>query len=237
MQSRLLAQLTLLALIGVGLGVPSLAQSAKTPPPTPPPGWNQTVTKDQPGVTAQEFDAKQTAIIRKVTTYFNEMTDMKGTFVQTSADNKRLRGKFYVKRPTFFRFEYNLPSRQLIVSDGTNMSIQDHDLKTDDRYGLDRTPFRLILRKDVDLLRDARILEVGEEGDRIVLALQDKDPDTPGRIKLFLSKKAPMELKEWVTTDSQGLDTRVELTEFAKADDLDPKLFVPPPIMLQKLQQ
>ena len=103
------------------------------------------------------------------------------------------------------------------------MAIQDHDLKTDDRSGLDKTPFRVLLRKDVDLLRDARILEVGEDDDRIVLALQDKNPDTPGRIKLFLQETATLELKEWITTDAQGLDTRVELTEFDKAEDLDAK--------------
>jgi outer membrane lipoprotein-sorting protein len=165
------------------------------------------------------------------------MGDMKGSFVQIGADNKRARGKFYVKRPGKFRFEYNLPSKQLIVSDGTYMAIQDLDLKTDDRYGLDQTPFRVVLRKDVDLLRDARILEVGENEDRIVLALQDKSPDTPGRIKLFLLKKPTLELKEWITTDSQGLDTRVELNDFAKVENLDPKLFVPAPIGLQKFQQ
>ena len=43
-----------------------------------------------------------------------------------------------------------------------------------------------------------------------------------------------MELKEWITTDSQGLDTRVELIDFGKADDLDPNLFVPPCMALQK---
>lgn len=231
MHARLLAPLALLALGATVLCVPGLAQTKA------PPNWNATVTKDQAApASGQEFDKKQMELISKITSYFNDMPDMKGSFVQTSSDNKRLRGKFYVKRPSFFRFEYASPSRQLIVSDGTYMAIQDHDLKTDDRYGLDKTPFRIILRKDVDLIRDAKILEVGEEGDKVVLALQDKNPDTPGKIKLYLSKKAPMELKEWVTTDSQGQDTRVELHDFAKADDLDPKLFVPPPVSLQKVQ-
>lgn len=236
MQARSLAQLALVATVGVGLVGPSLAQSAKAPTPAAVPGWNQTVTKEG-GVAGQEFNAKQIDIINKVSAYFNQMGDIKGSFVQTSADNKRLRGKFYIKRPGQFRFEYNLPSKQVIVSDGKYLAIQDHDLKTDDRWGLDQTPFRVLLRKDVDLLRDARILEVGEVDDKIVLALQDKSPDTVGRIKLFLLKKPPMDLKEWITTDSQGLDTRVELTEFAKAENLDPDLFVPPPIALQKLRQ
>ena len=57
-----------------------------------------------------------------------------------------------------------------------------------------------------------------------------------GRLKLLFQKAPAIELKEWVTIDSQGLETKVELLEFAKADNLDDKLFVPPPVFLQKLQ-
>jgi outer membrane lipoprotein-sorting protein len=233
MQARV--QVAWVAMLGAALAAPSFAQGAKTPPPTDS-TWSQTVTK-APAVEGQELDARQLEIVNAVSTYFNQMGEMKGAFVQISADNKRLRGKVYVKRPGQFRFEYNLPSRQLIISDGTYVAIQDHDLKTDDRPSLDNTPFRIILRNDVDLLRDARILEAGETEDRIFLAVQDKNPDTAGRIKLILQRKPHLELKEWITTDSQGLDTRVELPEFAKVEGLDPKLFVPPPIALQKLQQ
>lgn len=231
MNIRLPAQLALMAVAGVALASAGLAQSSKSPPATAQP-WSQTVSKEQ----GKEFDAKQIDLIKKVSAYFNQMGDVKGTFIQTSADNKRLRGKFYFKRPGRFRFEYFAPSKQVIISDGKYMAVQDHDLKTDDRYGLDQTPFRVLLRKDVDLLNDAKILEVGENDDKIVLSLQDKSPDTVGRIKVFLQKKQHLELREWITTDSQGLDTRVELTEFQKADDLDANLFVPPPIALQKVQ-
>jgi len=34
-----------------------------------------------------------------------------------------------------------------------------------------------------------------------------------------------MELKEWVTTDAQGLNTRVELLGLEKSNDLDSNLF------------
>lgn len=233
MQSRL--QVACVAVLGAVMAAPTLAQSAKAPPPGDS-TWSQTITK-APAVEGQELNPKQVEIVKAVNAYFNQMSEMKGLFVQISADNKRLRGKVYVKRPGQFRFEYNLPSRQLIISDGKYLAIQDHDLKTDDRPSLDNTPFRVLLRNDVDLLRDARILEVGDTGDRIFLALQDKNPDTVGRIKLYLQKKPELELKEWITTDSQGLETRVELPEFSKVEGLDPNLFVPPPIALQKLQQ
>jgi len=239
MHARISAQLAAIAVVAL---VPAwaLAQDAKKPVPPNPVGaggtWSQTVNKEA-AIAGEEFDKKQMELIQKVTTYFNQMTEIKGLFVQTSADNKRVRGKFYVKQPGRFRFDYNAPSRLVILSDGQYMAIQDFDMKTDDRVELDRTPFRVLLRKDVDLLRDAHILEVKEVDDVIALALQDRNPDNPGRIKLFLGKKPNLELKEWITTDSQGLDTRVELTEVAKAESLDPALFRANSMVFQRLNQ
>lgn len=228
--------LAFIVMAGAALAGTAVAQGTKSPPQGPLQNWNQTVTKE-PDAPGQEFDARQLSLIQTVSTYFNLMGDMKGNFVQLSADNKRLRGKFYLRRPGQFRFEYNLPSKQIVLSDGKYLVIQDLDLKTDNRWGLDQTPFRVLLRNDVDLLRDARILEIGETEDRIILALQDKSPDTVGKIKLFLQKAPAVELREWITTDSQGLETRVELQEFSKAENLDPNLFVPSSVALQKLQQ
>jgi len=125
----------------------------------------------------------------------------------------------------------------LILSDGEWMAIQDLDMNTDDRVELDRTPFRLLLKKDVDLLRDAHITEVKEVDDVIVLGLRDRNPDNPGRIKLVLTRKPAVELKEWITTDSQGLDTRVELTEVNKTEQLDPAMFKAKSLVFQKMNQ
>ena len=233
------ARLALFAAFGAALACGAAAQERKTIPANPVGvggNWTQTITKEG-GVAGQEFDPKQIALINRVSSYFNDMTEIKGTFVQTTAaDSKRMRGKFYVKRPGRFRFDYSLPSRQVVMSNGQYLIIQDHDLKTDDRVSLDRTAFRVLLREDVDLLRDAQILEVGEEKDRIVLTLQDKSPDTHGRIKLLLVKQPKLELREWITTDQQGVETRVVLTELVKTEDLDAAMFNPPPIFIQKLQ-
>ena len=109
-------------------------------------------------------------------------------------------------------------------------------MNNEDRVALDNTPFRLLLRKDVDLIRDARIVEAQEADDLLIVALQDKDPEAPGRIKLFLSTKPALELKEWVTTDAQGLDTRVEIFELVKSEELDQSLFKIQPLGFNKLQ-
>lgn len=183
------------------------------------------------------LDDKQSAAVKDVSKYFNDLKQLKGSFNQTNADGKKLRGKFFIKQPGKFRFDYGSGSKMIIVSDGKYLSIQDLDLKTDSSWELDRTPFRLLLRKDVDLLRDAAILDVQDVDDLIILSVQDKSPDTLGRIKLFLGKKPTLELKEWVTTDAQGIDTRIEIADLNRAEDIPADTFTPKSPTLQRIQQ
>ena len=124
-----------------------------------------------------ELDARQVTLVKKVSDYFSDLHTVYGDFVQTSSDNHRMKGKFYVQRPGRFRFDYARPSRQIVISDGQYLAVEDLDLNTEDRVELDQTPFRLILSSDVNLVRDALIIEVGEADDLIVVALQDKNPD------------------------------------------------------------
>jgi len=225
------------AAAGLGLTLCSAALSAQeakkgvAPNPAGAGTWNANVAPEPSG--SITLDEGQTAIIKRVDAYFNELANLKGSFVQTSADKKRMRGKFYLKKPGRFRFDYALPSKQVILSDGKFLRIQDHDLGNEDAIELDQTPFRILLRKDVDLLRDARISEVQEAPDLIVISLQDKSPDSVGRIRLILVKKPGLELKEWVTSDAQGLDTRIELADLDKSEDIDASLFKAQPMIKQ----
>lgn len=235
--------LATVAAAGVALaGLDASAQTAPVQRPAPPAPvaagpagtWDPKVAPG-PGTAGITLDDKQTGMVKRVSVYFNELNNLKGSFVQTGADRKRMKGKFHLKRPGRFRFDYALPSKQIIISDGQSLAIQDLDLNNEDRIELDQTPFRLLLRKDVDLLRDARIIDAQEADDLLILSLQDKDPDAPGRIKLFLTTKPGLELKEWVTTDAQGLDTRVEIADLNKAEEIDAKLFKIQPVGLNKM--
>ena len=213
------------ALVCFSLAFSAAAQDPKQQPSNPLGNWGNTKVIAEPSVTGLTLDAKQTTLVKSVSAYFNEMINLKGSFVQTDAEKQRLRGRFLVKRPGRLRFEYSLPSKQLIVSDGDMLAVQDLDLNTDDRIRLDQTTFRILLKQDVDLIRDARILDVQDADDLIILALQDKNSDAAGRIRLFLTKSPKLELKEWVTTDAQGRDTRVEITGLNTTEDIDAALF------------
>jgi outer membrane lipoprotein-sorting protein len=198
-------------------------------------GWAGTIST-QRAVNGHPFDESQLAVIKIVSDYFNELNNLKGLFVQTDPDKKHFRGRFYVKRPGRFRFDYGMPNRKVVVSDGTYLAIQDLDLNNEDVLELDKTPFRLLLGKDVDLMRDARIVDVQESQDLITLALQDKSPDALGRITLYLTKRPTLDLKEWVTTDAQGLETRVEVSDLVKTEDLDANLFKRTNTMLRQVR-
>ncbi len=184
--------------------------------------WNAEVSAGNQGII---LDESQTKVVKAVSDYFNALTTLQGSFVQTTSDQKKMKGKFSLLRPGKFRFDYALPSKQIIISDGEQLAIQDLDLRNEDRIQLDQTPFRLLLRKDVDLARDAKIMEVQQAEDLMVVALMDKSPDTPGRIKVYLATKPGVVLKEWVTTDAQGIETRVEIANVVKGDKLDPSAF------------
>ena len=230
-----LASVALIALMVIAVAEPALAQDAQK-------AGSASQLVGTPGETKGDrrdaaLTSAQVELVQKVSAYFNEMSGLKGDFIQTNAAGTRLRGKFYVKRPGRFRFDFARPSRLVIVSDGQHVAIQDHDLKTEDRWQLDQTPFGTLLRQDVDLLRDARLLEVLDAGDTIVIAFQEKTEKAPGALTMFFAKKPALELKRWVTKDLQGLDTQIELSRIEKNDEFDPDFFKPAPIALERLRR
>lgn len=213
------------------------APPAKQPPANPVgAGW-ETKSTPAPNVDGVTLDPTQTAAIAKVNAYFNGTEFLQGRFVQTDPDKKASKGKIYLSRPGKFRFEYSRPSRKIIVSDGKYLAIQDLDLKSEDTYELDNTPFRILLRKDVNLLRDAKIHNVTELNGEIILTMSDKDPDVAGTITVLLKSLPTVELMGWATTDGQGLRTVVSLTELSVPEKLDEKLFVREKLFVKGLQQ
>jgi outer membrane lipoprotein-sorting protein len=167
---------------------------------------------------------EQNATIQKINDYFNNMKNLEGIFLQTEPDGKQKKGKFHLERPGKVRFDYSLPSRQKIISDGQYLAIENHDLKTTDRYALESTPFRMLLTEKVDLLNDARVISLDPTPDAMIVTLEDKKSDMGGQIRLFFTWPE-IQLKEWLITDAQGLTTRIELGDLELNKPADPKLF------------
>jgi len=183
----------------------------------------QKPVEPQPASPAAQVSEGDYEVIQKINAYFNGMTNLSGAFLQTDPDTKQKRGKFYLARPGKVRFDYAAPSQLKIISDGEYLAIEDHDLNTTDRYPIDMTPFRLLLSETVDLARDANILGIEQGPADIIVMVEDKKGGS-GRIRLFFNK-ADMSLKEWIISDAQGLDTRIQVANLEQNKQLAASLF------------
>ncbi|MFP3920780.1 MAG: LolA family protein [Dichotomicrobium sp.] len=186
----------------------------------------ETDTTIRPEAEEEEIsDEEALEVVEKINTYFNELDKFKSEFAQTDANNEQKSGEFYFKRPGKVRFDYRRPSRLKIISDGEYLAVENHDLKTSDRYSLDSTPFKLLLSEEVDLLEDARVLAIDKGDDVLILTLEDKTGESPGKIRLFFRTDPELRLASWIITDAQGLNTRVDLESIERDVELSAKLF------------
>lgn len=188
-------------------------------------GWDSKVKTADSASGGRTMTAEQKAAVDTVNTYFNALTNLQGRFEQLDPDKKKTRGKFYVQKPGKFRFDYARPSRKIVVSDGRFLAIQDLDLRNEDIYELDNTPFRILLRADVDLLRDSRVLQVEHSPEAVSVTLADKDPDAVGQLTVIMTRQPEVNLAGWITYDAQGLQTKVDVSQLSTPDSLKAELF------------
>ena len=187
--------------------------------------WNADVNAAG-GVAGVTLDESGSQAVDQINAYFNDLVTLEGTFKQTDAQSQRAHGKFFILRPGKFRFAYGAPSKLVVLSDGINLSYEDHDLQNVDRYPLESTPFKILVQQKVDILRDADVTDLYNGADLLTVTLRDKAEDSSGLIKLFFARDGgKLRMTEWVITGPDGNDTRVELAEVANGKPLDPKLF------------
>jgi outer membrane lipoprotein-sorting protein len=163
--------------------------------------------------------------INQVSDYLNAIDTMSGDFMQTNPDGSLVEGKFYMRRPGRVRFEYDDPAMTL-MSDGTWAMINDRVLESVDRYPLLETPLYLLLKRDVDLLKDAEISAVEHGNGLIAITAAETSGIALGTLTLIFAEPN-LELRYWVVTDVNGDSTVVMLRNVERGMALDPALFLP----------
>lgn len=111
----------------------------------------------------------------------------------------------------------NGPRVQFFGGDGTVLEI-----------GSEGTPFSFLLRPVESLDRRVEVLEVEERGDRIFLALAERDNVSAGQVILQLQREPEWRLIDWGSFDSQGRFTQTILKDQETGLRLDEMLFLPP---------
>ncbi|MGH6852690.1 MAG: outer-membrane lipoprotein carrier protein LolA [Methylocella sp.] len=163
--------------------------------------------------------------IQKANAYFNAATYMTGDFVQIGPDGKRSEGKIYVQRPGKLRFEYAPPATLEIVADGLSVAVHDRKTATKDIYFISQTPLKFLLKDQVDLSRDVKIIDVKSEPSAVTILVEDKATfGGTSQIKLVFDP-VKFTLKQWQVTDPQGYQTLVSLFNVDLSKRPDPNLF------------
>lgn len=174
---------------------------------------------------AQQFSGEDMRELARISNYLNGISTLEGNFVQVGHDGELSEGRFYLRRPGRLRFEYEPPNPALVVADGFWVGVYDTRLDTLDRYPLGNTPLELLLKERVDLRSEGAVQAI-ERGDGLI-RIRAVDPKKPeqGSITMIFSDN-PLELRQWVVVDAQGLTTTVALSEMRANVKLKPELFV-----------
>ncbi|HUF44396.1 MAG TPA: outer membrane lipoprotein carrier protein LolA [Aestuariivirgaceae bacterium] len=173
---------------------------------------------------ADALNGEQRAAIEQITGYFNAMRTLQGEFMQVGPKGHVSTGVFYIAKPGRLRFEYAPPNPFIVVADGTWVTIKNNAKNTADQYPLSATPLRLVLAEQVNLLSEAKILDVEQVDGLTTLTLEDKEKLVPGHLVLIFDDHKN-ELQQWIIVDGQGRRTTISLNDIVAGVDPDPKLF------------
>jgi outer membrane lipoprotein-sorting protein len=184
--------------------------SAANPAPAPAAPATTAISKNAAPPKIATMDAA-TAVDR-ANAWFNASPTMVSDFVQIGADGKRTEGKLYVLKPGKLRFEYASPATLEIVADGTSVAVRDRRLATQDVYFIGQTPLKFLLKEQIDIARDTRILGVQLEAKATTISIEDKATfGGVSRLNLVFDAQTSA-LKQWTVIDPQGYETLVTLS-------------------------
>ena len=165
------------------------------------------------------------AVMQRVDAWFNSFRVMSGTFAQVASDGSRTQGRFWISKPGRMRFQYASPSPLELVADGRSVAIRNRKANTQDLYLIGQTPLRFLLADKIDLINDARIIDVRSDAQGATVMLQeDSTVGASARIQLVFDAPS-YALTQWTITDSQGYDTTVSIANVDMSSQPDNKLF------------
>ncbi|HEX4238447.1 MAG TPA: outer membrane lipoprotein carrier protein LolA [Xanthobacteraceae bacterium] len=172
------------------------------------------------------FDAKQRALLDRISNYLSSVQTMVGKFVQVGPDGGRTEGTFYLQKPGRVRFQYNPPSPIDIISDGSSVVVRDRKLATQDLYPLSQTPLRYLLAERINLLHDTDVVSVNADDSFATVVIEQKQLFVGTDRLMIMFDAKDLTLKQWTVTDPQGFDTTVAVYNLDSTKKPDPNLFV-----------
>jgi outer membrane lipoprotein-sorting protein len=171
------------------------------------------------------FDAKQRALVNRVSAYLTSVQVLTGNFVQVGPDGRRSTGHLFIQKPGKVRFEYDPPSPIDIIADGQQVVVRDRKLDTQDLYPLSQTPLRFLLADRIDLLQDTNVVGVTADDTFVSVLIEEKQAFVGTNRLMMMFDSKDFKLKQWTVTDVQGFDTTIAVSNLDTSKRPDPNLF------------
>ncbi|HEY4113965.1 MAG TPA: outer membrane lipoprotein carrier protein LolA, partial [Rhizomicrobium sp.] len=140
----------------------------------------------------------------------NAIHTLKADFTQIDPSGDIEQGQVFIDKPGKMRFQYQPPSPLLVVSDGLDVAVFNSKLNTADRYPLSATPLNIILSDHVNLKENRNVIGIEHQPGALIVKARSNDRRINGNISIVFSDPG-FELRQWTTTDAQGLATTVTL--------------------------
>lgn len=123
----------------------------------------------------------------KAEQFFAEMTSMQADFRQVDPEGNVASGKFWLKKPGKFRWQYEKGQNLLIVGNGKTIAYVDKDLNEATYVSAENTLAAFLARKKIALSGDIVLHEAFAEKHyaKILIGLRNK-PDE-GKLALYFS--------------------------------------------------
>lgn len=172
------------------------------------------------------FDAKQQALLGKISSYLSSVQTLVGNFVQIGPDGGRTQGTFYLQKPGKVRFEYDPPSPIDVIADGSSVVVRNRRLATQQVWPLSQTPLRYLLAERIDLMRDTDVVSVSADDTFVTVVVEEKQLLVGTNRLMMMFDAKSLQLKQWTVTDPQGYDTTVAIFNLDTTKKPDPNLFV-----------
>ena len=169
--------------------------------------------------------AAQKLSLAEISAYLNDMSTAQAEFTQINDDGSISTGEIFISRPGRIRFQYNPPDAGLVLAARGQVAVFDaKSNQRPERFPLNRTPLFLILASNVDLGRAKMVVGHVSDGTTTTVIAQDPKHPEYGTIQLVFTGN-PVELRQWIITDSTGQRTTMILGKLAQGGKIRRSLF------------
>ena len=163
-------------------------------------------------------------LLKQIETYLNQFDNISSQFIQSSSIGSQETGEILISKPGKLRIEYKKDNKLLIVADGKWLHYFDTDLNEIQSIIIEKSPAWILLKKNINLKNDFNIHKLIKKSGKITLTLVDKNIENIEKIELIFSVN-PIELKKWIITDNQQIETTVALLNIKKEKKFKTKTF------------